>query len=319
MTSKKTKGLKLSICIVTDSQLQKSRSCLKSIYRHRPDCDFEIIFLDNASVNSIHKMVEKEFPDVRLIINDRKHSFGHNYNKTLRLAKGRFVLILNDDTEILDDAINRSLSFMKSRNDVGILGAQQLLPDGNILRSCSRSFPTLETYTWEKLFMTHLFPRSRRFSKLYYGNWDKKDSRQVDQVSGAFMLVRKEIIDELGGFDENISFYYEDTDLCRRITDAGWRIWYAADCQILHHHGSSLRTRIRSRAKIEEFRSAVYYFKKYDELENYNLMKLLDIVHNISKVALFLPVDRSSSRAILEVVKWHFRNLSLQSVLDDRM
>lgn len=310
---------KLSICIVTDSQLEKSRACLASIYRHRPKAPFEIVFLDNASANHIHKMVEKEFPAVRVILNAQKHPFGHNFNKALAEATGEYALILNDDTEIIEDALNRGLHVMDGRRDIGLLGAQQLLPSGKVLPSCARDFPTLSSYAWSKLFLSELFPRSPFFSKMSYGSWDRKSSREVGQVSGAFMLVRKAIVDELGGFDENFVFYYEDTDLCRRIRDAGWKIWYEAGCKILHHHGSTIRKRIRSRGKIEEFRSAVYYFEKHAGGGRYGVMKMLDMVHNLSKVALFLPVDPSSSRAMGEVFWWHVKHWRRRSVLEDRI
>jgi len=309
--------MKLSICIVTDSQKELLKDCLESIYKFKPKCSFEIWVVDNASENKIFKMVQKNFPSVKLIVNKEKYGFSKNNNLALRRCSGEYILILNDDTLILNDAINKMIKFIDEREDIGAAGLKQYYRNRKVQYITGRNLPSLETYIYRKLFLDKLFPKSKIFGKLNMSYWDHLTSREVKALSGACMFVRNEVLEKVGYFDENFKFYYEDIDLCRRFGESGFKLYYNTDCEIMHFQGMSIGRRMKARGKIEEFRSAVYYFKKYGELKYYWLMKFLDIFSNILKIPVFLFINPYNSYEFMKVVIWHLRHLKRESVLRD--
>jgi GT2 family glycosyltransferase len=217
------------------------RGCLDSIYKQTHGIAFEVVVVDNASSDSSAEMVKQEFPQVILIVNAENRGFAAANNQGMRIANGRYVLLLNPDTIILDGAIQKTVEFADKRPDIGVLGCQVWVNDHEIQRTCF-SFPTVWKALVQEVGLLHIFPHSRVFGRAHYGWWDRKSQRDVDVVSGMFMLVKQEAIQEVGLMDEAYFVYAEETDWCFRFHKAGWRCVFTPIANIIHLDGGSKST-----------------------------------------------------------------------------
>jgi hypothetical protein len=210
-------------------------------------------------------MVRAQFPQVELINSVGEHGFSANHNRALRRAAGRHLLILNPDTVVRCGALDHMVGFLEDNQEAGAVGARQLRPDGRVDLACARHFPTPMTYVYEQLFLQDLFPGSRVFGRYYLSYWDHDELREVDLVSGACMMVRRETAEQVGLLDSGYFLYYEDTDWCYRIKQAGWKIYFLPQAEVIHY-GGHITERVKARAKIEEYKSMRRYFKKHHQL-----------------------------------------------------
>lgn len=245
----------LSIVIVNWNVRELLRRCLASIR-----FDAEIIVVDNASSDGSADMVRAEFPHVRLVANAANRGFGGGSNDGLAAARGRYVLLLNPDTEIVGDALATLIHYADAHPRAGVLGPQLLNPDGSV-QSSRRRFPTLITALFESTWLQSLAPRG--VLEHYYA-LDLPDNQpvQVDWVTGAAMMARREAIEQAGGFDERFFMYSEEMDWCKRIQGAGWDIVYLPPAQVIHHEGKSSEQVIPQR-HIYFQTSKVRYFRKH--------------------------------------------------------
>jgi hypothetical protein len=267
----------LSIVIVSWNVRDLLRRCLQSI--HNPttrfgsgqvtnqgiasqtgDCGLEIIVVDNGSEDGSVEMVRENFPSVRLIANQYNRGFPAANNQGISVAGGRYVLLLNPDTEIVDDALTRLVSFADERPRVGMVGPQLLNPDGSI-QSSRRRFPNLGTAFLESTWLEPYAPR-RVLDRYYVSDRPDNVIQDVDWVTGAAMLARREAIEEVGPLDEGFFMYSEELDWCRRFRDAGWRVVYLPAAQIVHHVGKSSEQVVAAR-HVHFQTSKVRYFRKY--------------------------------------------------------
>jgi len=301
-------NIKVSFCIVTDSQKELLKDCLKSIYKFKPNFPFEIYVVDNASINEIYKMVERNFPEVKLIVNKKKYGFGKNNNFALKKCKGEYIVILNDDTLILKDSINKMIEFLDKRNNIGAAGLKQYYENGEIQLVTKKELPNLWSYIINKVFLG-------KFFKSYKKNKNYIESGEVKVLSGACMFVRKDIFDKIGFFDEKFRFYWEDVDLCRRIGEAGYKLYYNSECEIMHFQGMSISKKMKAQSRIEEFRSMIYYYHKYNELKFYWIIKYIYVSTNMINFFLFLFIRPSNSAEFMEIVIWHLKHLTIKSIL----
>lgn len=231
--------VKLSIIIVNWNTREITRNCLASLREKIAGVDYEVIVVDNASSDESAAMIRAEFPDVQLIVNAENLGFGRANNQGMRAARGRYFLLLNSDTVVIDDSIQRLASFMESEPRIGVAGCKLLFEDLSLQGSCAR-FPSIKLALLEDLMLYKFMSRRRQGEVLLNGYWPHDRTRDVDAVWGAAMLVRREVFDETGGFDERIFMYGEDLEWCMRIRDLGWRITFAHDCRIVHlNHKSS--------------------------------------------------------------------------------
>ena len=174
-------------------------------------------------------------------------------------AQGQCYLVLNSDTEVEPGALAALVGFLETHSEVGAVGAQMVLPGGAIQPSCATD-PGLMAVFWEQTYLDKLFPRSALTGHYAMTDWDYQSARQVDQVVGACLCVRREAFTQVGGFDPAYFMYFEDTDFCIRLRQAGWAIWFLPQARILHHLGAS-SVDWQSRARmIASYNQSRYYF-----------------------------------------------------------
>lgn len=259
----------LSIIIVNWNVRDLLRRCLSSIFAHSPTRILansptrplaEAIVVDNASTDRSAEMVRAEFPEVRLVINSENRGFPAANNQGLALARGRYVLLLNPDTEVLGDALATMVAYMDAHPDVGVAGPQLLNPDGTV-QSSRRRFPTLATALFESTWLQPYAPR--RLLEHYYV-LDRPDDQvqDVDWVTGAALMARREAVEQVGPLDEGFFMYSEEPDWCRRFREAGWRVVYLPTARIVHHAGKSSEQVLPAR-HIHFQTSKLRYFRKY--------------------------------------------------------
>ncbi len=262
----------LSIIIVNWNVCDLLRRCLRSILDTR--CSMlEVIVVDNASTDGSVEMVRTEFPGVHLIANADNRGFPAANNQGIAVARGRYVFLLNPDTEVLDDALATMVAFTDAHPDVGVVGPQLLNPDGGV-QSSRRRFPTLLTAFFESTWLRPYPPRSplqggscpyapRGLLERYYVLDRPDDATQdVDWVDGAALMARQEAIQQVGVMDEGFFMYSEELDWCRRFREAGWRVVYLPEARIIHHRGKSSEQVVAAK-HIHFQTSKVRYFRKY--------------------------------------------------------
>jgi hypothetical protein len=198
----------------------------------------EIIVVDNASTDNTIAMIRGEFAQVELIANERNRGFAAANNQGMQLAQGRYIMLLNPDTEMVGDAPITMMDYLTQHPEVGLMGPQLLNPDGTI-QSSRRRFPTLATAFVESTVLQRYLSRSPILSRFYFK--DRPDSlvQEVDWLVGACLLVRSEVIEQVGMLDERFFMYLEEVDWCYRIKKADWKIVYLPTAQVVHHYGQS--------------------------------------------------------------------------------
>lgn len=249
----------LTIQIVNWNAREHLRHALRSVFENAPDFPFEVLVLDNASQDGSVQMIEKEFPQVHLLVSERNLGFAKGHNELARHAHGRYRLILNPDTLIMPNALTKLARFAEEHPEAGIIGPKLLNPDGSLQYSCRR-FPNPVAAIFRNTPLGRLFPNNRYTRDYLMLDWDHNSVREVDWVSGAAMLVRKEVYEQLGGFDEQFFIYVEDVDLCYRAWQAGWKVLYYPDAVIVHAIGRS--TDLVANKMIITFHQSMYKFYK---------------------------------------------------------
>jgi O-antigen biosynthesis protein len=233
--------MQLSVVIVNYNVKYFLEQCLNSVYKSGKHLDMEIYVVDNHSVDGSVEMVRAKFPNVRLIANQQNIGFSRANNQAIRKAKGRYVLLLNPDTVVEDDTLTKVVSFMDAHPDAGGLGVKMLDGQGRFLPESKRGLPT-PGVAFSKIFgLSALFPRSKTFGKYHLGYLDKDKTHKVHVLSGAFMLLRKDVLEEIGALDEEFFMYGEDIDLSHRIIKAGYKNYYYPDARIIHYKGESTK------------------------------------------------------------------------------
>ena len=233
--------------------------CPASCILH-PAPSIEILVVDNGSTDGSVEMLRADFDDVHVVVNAENRGFPAGNNQGMALAGGRYVLLLNPDTEVVGDALATMVAFADEHPDVGVVGPQLLNPDGSV-QSSRRRFPTLATAFFESTWLQPCAPRS--LLERYYV-LDQPDDAvlDVDWVQGAALMARREAIDQIGPMDERFFMYSEELDWCRRFREAGWRVVYLPGAQVVHHAGKSSEQVLPAR-HVDFQTSKVRYFRKY--------------------------------------------------------
>lgn len=249
----------LSIVIVSWNVRDLLRRCLASIAPTGISC--EIFVVDNASSDGSPGMVEAQFPAVHLIANDDNCGFTAANNQGLRRCQGRYSLLLNPDTEVVGCALEEMVRYMDQHPGVGALGPQLLYPDGS-RQSSRRRFPTFATTLVESTIVQEWWTDNRLLRRYYMSDTDDDAIQAVDWVVGACLLVRRQVVDQVGGLDEGFFMYSEELDWCRRIKDEGWEVVYYPPARIIHHEGKSSEQVVPAR-HIHFQSSKVRYVRKH--------------------------------------------------------
>lgn len=254
--------IELSICIVSYQTRQLLRDCLQSIYQNPPSGQFECIVVDNNSNDGTCEMLKAEFPDVRLTVNSQNLGYTLPMNQALKAARGRYLLQLNPDTIVHPQALPRMIDFMGDHPEGGICGPKVLNNDGSMQKPCrrgeSRPLAVIGYFTG----LGRIFPRNHRLNEYLMSYMDENETHPVAGVAGSCMLVRREVVDQIGYLDERFFAYQEDADYCFRARQAGWKVYYFPQAQITHYGGLG-GSRVHPYRSIYEWhRSYFLYYRK---------------------------------------------------------
>ena len=256
--------MKLSVIILCWNDRKVVEDCLQSIYSKTHSTRFEVIVSDNGSTDGSVEFIRGSYPQVHVIENGRNLRFAKANNVGIRASRGEYVLILNPDTIIHDGTLDRMIGFAEEHPEVGAFGCRVLNADGSYQVS-ARPFASFKCEWIAALYLRWLGRVNGWFTSDGYPGWRGTTQRQVDWVSGCFILVRGDVLKSIGGFDEQFFYYYEDMDLCRRIGQAGKPIVYVPDATITHLGGQSTKGRFSPLPFIldSQITRYLYYYKYY--------------------------------------------------------
>lgn len=264
----------LSIVILSWNTCDLTRACLDWLRRARAASSYaiETIVIDNASADDSLAMIGREFPEVRLYKNAVNVGYARGVNQGLRLARGRFTMLLGSDTEVRPGTIDTMLRFLEAHPKVGAVAPRLIYPDGRPQRSCMR-FPDLTTALWYDTFLEANWPDGKPLRRYFYKDWDHTGDRPVDQPPGTCLMVRREVIDEVGPMDKKLWLLFNDVDWCKRIKKAKWEIWYLHEgTEVGHHLGGS--TRRFQAFPVEWHRNRLHYYRKHYSILGTAICKL---------------------------------------------
>lgn len=254
--------LRVSIVIVSFNTVDLLDQCLESIERCESEYDLDVIVVDNGSHDGSADLVADRYPGVRLLRNADNLGFSKATNQGIRISDADYVLLLNSDTVVLPGSIDRVVEHLEAHPEVGIVGCKVLKPDGTLDAPCRRSFPTPENSLYQRLGLTRLFPKSRRFAAYYLSYLDPDETASIDCLMGAYMMIRRAVVDRVGLLDEDCFFYAEDIDYCYRTKQAGWEIVYFPEVTIIHHRGAST-AKDRIKATTYFHQSMLVFYRKH--------------------------------------------------------
>lgn len=251
----------LSVVVVSWNVRDLLRRCLLSIIASsQARLSAQVIVVDNGSTDGSAQMVRREFPDIHLIANTENRGFPAANNQGLAVARGRYILLLNPDTEVIGDALSEMVAFADAHSGVGVVGPQLVNADGSVQPS-RRRFPTLATALFESTWLQPYAPR-RLLARYYVLDRPDDEIQEVDWVTGAALMARREAVEEVGPLDEGFFMYSEELDWCRRFRETGWRVVYLPTARIVHCVGKSSEQVLPAR-HIHFQTSKVRYFRKY--------------------------------------------------------
>lgn len=289
----------VSVIIVNYNVRGFLENLLASLRRALDRIESEIIVVDNFSDDDSVDYLKKSHPEVNLIENQTNVGFGKANNQGVKAATGEFILLINPDSVVEENTIEEMISFMKTHPDTGAAGCKILNADGTLQKACRRSFPT-PWVALSKLFgLSAVFPKSRLFGRYNLTYLDAGKLHEVDAISGSFMFMRKDVFEQVGGFDEDYFMYGEDIDLCFKIKQAGYRVYYVPNTSVIHFKGES--TRRSNVDRTYEFYRAMSIFvgKRYGKRTT---------LSTLLRIAIF--INRQTQSAIPSVKK------SLPVILD---
>jgi GT2 family glycosyltransferase len=246
---------------------------LKSVYQAIQNIEAEIFVVDNNSVDGSQEMVRTSFPEVNLIANSKNTGFSTANNQAIKKSTGEYILLLNPDTIVPENCFHNILKFADQTPDLGGCGVPMYDGQGNYLPESKRGLPTPEVAFYKMIGLNKLFPKSKKFGKYHLGYLSEDQNHEVEILAGAFMLIRKKVLDEIGLLDETFFMYGEDIDLSYRITKAGWENYYFAGSRIIHYKGESTKKLSTNYVKIF-YKAMVIFAEKHYAGGNQKLFKL---------------------------------------------
>ncbi len=253
----------LSIIIVNWNTSIVTCNCLASIYEQVTIDDYEIIVIDNASSDDSVISIKSNYPHVKLIVNNENRGFAAANNQGIEVARGQYILLLNSDTIILKDAILKTLEFAGKHPQYAVVGCQVWEDENTIQKTCFR-FHNPWNFFCVLTGLARLFPGSRWLGGDKMQEWDRKSDREVDVVSGMFMLVRREVIQTIGYLDESFFIYAEEADWCYRMYQAGWRNYFWTGARIIHLDGGSKSSaQVNVKMEVQKVKSLLILIRKH--------------------------------------------------------
>ncbi len=290
-------NIDLSIIIVNYNVKEFLQNLLTSIQKSSLNVTKEIIVVDNASDDGSVEIIQEKFPDVKLIANKVNVGFGNANNIGLKLASGKFILLINPDAIVQEDTFQKLIEFFNSTPDAGIAGCKVLNSDGSLQLACRRGFPGPWTSFTKVTGLSKLFPNNRLFARYNLTYLDENKTYEVDAISGAFMMMRREVYEKIGGFDPEFFMYGEDLDLCYRTQKAGFKVYYVHTTQIIHYKGESTKRSNLDETKV--FYDAMHLFVKKHFSSSFLVQIILRFAIVLRKLAAFVYYYKLVLLAIL--------------------
>jgi GT2 family glycosyltransferase len=296
----------LSIVIVSWNTQSMTRDCLRSVYAGLGALQTQVVVVDNASTDGSQHMIKTEFPQVLLIHNKDNAGFARANNQAFSQCLGRHILLLNSDTLILGQTLEKSVAYLDRNPQVGAMGCRVLNTDGSMQPTCGR-FPTL----WNLLVLTSgvaRIPGLRRLDAYQLTHWDRNDERDVDSVTGCYLMVRHSAMRKVGRLDESFFFYGEETDWCTRFLAQNWAVRFAPVGEIIHHGGASAK-KLNHKRDLLLSKGLILLHRKHNGLLSALIAAAILLFFNVSRAilwtlfSLLLPREKNVSRAL------HFRNI----------
>jgi len=267
--------MKLSIIILSFNTKDLTLGCIDSLMRVKGEVKFEIIVVDNGSTDGSVAALRKR-KDIKLIENKENLGFAGGNNSASKFSRGEYVLFLNSDTEVYKNTLKETVKYMDENRNIGALTCKTVLPDGSLDRDARRSFPTPWVSITHFSGLDKIFPKSRLFSRYWYGYKSAEEIQDVDALQGAFFLTRREVLNEVGWFSEDYFLDGEDIDLSWKVKNTGKRVVYFPKVSILHIKKASKKKR-SLKSKMAGVNSMEIFYKKH-MWERYSLFLNLIVV-----------------------------------------
>ena len=292
----------LSVIIVNWNTKKLLEDCLRSIFKFTKDISFEVIVVDNGSKDGSQDMVKKKFPQVKLIPNKDNLGFAKANNQGIKIARGKYTLLLNSDTYLIENSFKKIIEDVNKFDNLGAMGPLLLNEDRSIQQSVG-FFPNLpQVFCW-MTFIDDLPVGT--VLKPYHVDHDSfyKSTHEVDWVTGAAFLIPRKVVDKIGMLDKKIFMYGEDFEWCFRIKKAGFKVYFSPAGKIVHIGGGSVN-KIRTNAFVGEFRGLEYFYKKYKGRFSLQILRLLLKMGTLLRIAAFAIVGRTkTAKSYVEVLK----------------
>jgi hypothetical protein len=253
--------MKLSIVIICWNDFKVIQDCLKSIYAQTAPLDFEVIVSDNGSTDASIAFIKEHFPQVRVIENGANLGYAKGNNAGIRAARGEYVLILNPDTILHPRSLEKLVACADQHLEAGAFGCRVLNPDGSD-QGPARPLPSVRAYLISALYLRSMGRFFESFASDKYLDWDGRSEREIGFQSGCCVMLRRDLLNQLNGFDERFFYHFEEADLCFRVWKAGRPILFCPDAEITHLGGQSVG-RFPIRFALETYRSRYRYFYKH--------------------------------------------------------
>ena len=266
----------LTISIVSYNSLNFLRDCLNSILENPPSLKYEIIVVDNASTDGSHELVQKNFPQVKLLHNSKNTGFAAANNKAISKTNSKYILLINSDCKVHKNSLDNLVNFMEKNKKAGTAGPKIINSDGSVQLSC-RKFPSIFNAAFHTILI-NIVPNNPFSRKYKLADANRDTPFEVDWVSGSAMIIRRKALEDTGTIDERYFMYVEDLDLCYRMWQKNWKVYYYPCASILHHiGGSSGNGELKACFRMQ--RSVFYFFwKNYKKSWKVLLIPLLIIV-----------------------------------------
>jgi len=284
--------MELSVIIVNWNSVALLRQCLDSVFSSSSGCDLEVLVLDNASYDGSAEMVSREFPSVTFIQSDQNLGFAAGNNLAFQRSRGHYVLFLNPDTEIVGDALQTMAAVLNTREDAGVVGPKLVDPDLTVQINCMRAFPTILNQLFDSSFSRRALGRFN-FAGIKPVIEERSQPEEVEMLPGTCIMLRREVFDQAGRFNEKYFMYAEDIELNYRARAGGWTNYYVSNAAVIHHGGRSSDQKSESFFSTVMTREAVWEFLRASHGEWY-----ASIYRTTTAVAAAVRI------AVLSLVRW---------------
>ena len=299
----------VSIIIVAWNVRELLYNCIKSVYERTEGISFEVIYVDNASEDGSVEKVRQEFPEVKIIENEENKGFIIANNQGIEIAEGRYVLLLNSDTFVIDNAIAKTVEFADAHPEAAVVGCKTLNPDGSLQRSAFMSHSIFNMFLYAT-YLYKLFSKSKFFGREFMTWWDFDSVREVETVRGCFALLRKEAIEQVGLMDDIYFVYGDDIDWCHRFRQKGWKVLFVPEPKIIHYGGETTKKQLTEQFLFQLYGSKLIFMKKFRSRFSFPLACLLTSLFFLLRIPYWLwmgIVSKNERKESLNTAKIYFK------------